>query len=66
LFLPCYAALRATLHFRVVLKDLAKRAYKCMKWKNLIPIDKNQIGIDPLGISILGFSFRVKNKLVVN
>jgi hypothetical protein len=54
------------LHFRVVLKDLAKRAYKCMRWKNLIPIDKNQIGIDPLGISILGFSFRVKNKLVVN
>jgi hypothetical protein len=45
---------------RVVLKDLAKRAYKCMRWKNLIPIGKNQIGTEPLGIRILGFSFRLK------
>jgi hypothetical protein len=45
---------------RVVLKDLAKRAYKCMRWKKLIPIGKNQIGVDPLGINILGFNFRVR------
>jgi hypothetical protein len=45
---------------RVVLKDLAKRAYKWMRWKNLIPIGKNQIGANPLGINILGFSFRVR------
>jgi hypothetical protein len=31
-----------------------------MRWKNLIPIGKNQIATNPLGISILGFSFGVR------